>query len=62
MFNDSDQGKYAVMGDLTSLQTKLGRDFTDKCNWAFIPETFFESGFGLALPEHSPFKELFDEA
>ena len=58
--NDID--KYAVMGDLTTLQTKLSRDYGSRCDWVYISETFFTSGLGIALPKGSPYKHMFDKA
>ena len=54
--------KYAVMADMISLETKLSRDYSSRCDWVFIPETFFTSGLGVALPEGSPYKKMFDNA
>ena len=31
------------------------------CKVAILPELFFPAGFGIALPEGSPFKIFFDE-
>ena len=61
MFKDDRGIRFAVMGDKTSLETKLYKDYASSCDWAFIPETFFTSGLGVALPESSPYKEAFDE-
>ena len=61
MFNDTHgRKKYAVIGDRPSILTKLATLFGSQCDWALIPETFFKSGVGIALPEGSPYKEVFD--
>ena len=62
MMNESQRhGKYAVISDKTGLQTDLTVHYSDRCDWAFIPETFLTSGFGIALPKGSPYKDVFDQ-
>ena len=48
---------YAVINDATWLRTQLAND----CDISLIRETFYKTGFGLALPEGSPYKKYFDE-
>ena len=55
----SDDPKYVAMSDQTSLLVKARRE--DRCDWAFMPEVFYPTGFGLALPEGSPYREMFSE-
>ena len=31
------------------------------CNWGIIPETYFPSGFGIAMPQPTPFKRYVDD-
>ena len=31
-----------------------------ECNWGIVPETYFPSGYGIAMPELTPFKTTID--
>lgn len=31
------------------------------CNWGIIPERYFPSGFGIAMPQGTPFKPYIDD-
>ena len=53
-------GKYVVIGDKTSLLEKTQK--YDTCDWAFLPGDFFPSGFGIALPDGSPYTDYFSSA
>ena len=55
----SDDAKYVAMSDQTSLLVKALRE--DRCDWAFMPELFYPTGFGLALPENSPYRDIFSQ-
>ena len=48
---------FALIGDVTRLRTQLGSD----CDISLIRETFYRSGFGLVLPQGSPYKKYFNE-
>ena len=61
MFNDSQgQRKYAVLGGRQDIMKILVTEFGSRCDWALMTDTFFKSGYGIALPEGSPYKEVFD--
>ena len=57
VFNES---HYLYMGDRTSLQIQGFEHSKGACNWGIIPEEFFTSGFGIAVPKNSPFKASID--
>ena len=48
-------------GDKMSLYVQADDYSEGQCNWAMVPEEFFASGLGIALPEGTPFKTAFDE-
>ena len=47
---------WAHLGDKTFNEQHLLR--IGSCEWRSLPEEFFRSGLGIALPKRSPFKEL----
>ena len=55
----SDDAIYISMSDQTSLLVKALRE--DRCDWVFMPELFYPTGFGLALPENSPYRDIFSQ-
>ena len=38
-----------------------GAKYSGQCNWGIIPEYYFPSGYALALPQYTPFKQHFDK-
>ena len=51
------EGKYAKIEDKTGLEGDAHRDET--CRLFVLPNKFFPSGYGFALPMDSPYTELF---
>ena len=60
-FGDSNKNiifQYVTLGDYTYLKEDL-LPSTD-CRAVLLPENFYPSGFGIVLPQDSPFKPVFD--
>ncbi len=60
MFCYTLQFRYVAMSDQTSLLVKALRE--KRCDWAFLPELFYPAGLAMALPEDSPFTDIFSKA
>ena len=49
--------KLAAIGDETYVRNKIFS--TKHCDITTVPERFYESGLGFALPNNSPYTEMF---
>ncbi len=47
-----------ISDDLPALELLV---LNSQCNAAIIPETFYPSGYGIALPKGTPYKPFFDK-
>ena len=47
---------WAHLGDKTANEQHLR--WIGSCEWGSLPEEFFRTGLGIALPKRSPFTEL----
>ena len=54
-----DDYKYVAMSDQTSLLAKVVKK--DRCDWAFLPEFFYPSGLGIAIPKGSPYGDILSQ-
>lgn len=49
--------KYIYIGEKTNIEAEMASD----CNITLLPEEFFKVGFGFALQDGDPYREIFNK-